>query len=444
MIPKTKIQIEVARLSKKLTDISDKQTKWAYDHCIEHIGRISKKGISCLDCGHIWDEKPILLAKLESCKCPNCGHKLKVEETKKRVFKDSAYFGITTTHKGYQLFRLFFVSAKFFTNKSPEYSCHEVVQHWVSRNGKKVTLSVPRGGNLCYLDIWRWWERMEVRKYCHEVYNILPYKIYPAVKYLPEIKRNGFKGKYHGFHPADFFSLILGNNIAETLLKTGNIEWFKNFAHNQRQITRCWSAIKIAFRHKYEIKDRLLWLDYIDLLLYFHKDIRNPKVIFPDDLHNAHNKLVAKKREIQRKIDMEKKKKQAIQEEEAYKKNKGKYFGIAFSDDLINVRVLTSVQEFVEEGDNMHHCVYTNNYYKKNDSLILSATIGGKRIETIEISLNSFTIIQSRGPLNRNTEYHDRIIELVKKNMPLIRKKSTLKNSNHERSKQRTVSHVHL
>lgn len=443
MIPKTKVQIEVARLSNALPPISEKQAEWAYNHCIVHIGRVSKKGISCLDCGHTWDGKPILLAKLAGTKCPNCGRKLIIKDTNKRVFKDSAYFGITTTHQEYQLFRLFFVSAKFTSNKPPEYSCHEVVQHWVSRSGKKVTLSVPRGGNLCYLDIWRWWEGLEVRKYCHETYNILPYKVYPAVKYLSEIRRNGFKGEYHDLHPAEFFSLILGNNVAETLLKIGNIEWFKYLAHNQKQITKCWPAIKIAFRHKYLIKDRSLWLDYIDLLIYFRKDIRNPKVIFPADLHQEHNKLVAKKREIQRKMDLEKKKKQAFLEEEAYLKSKGKYFGIVFSDDLINVRVLSSVKDFVEEGDYMKHCVYTNNYHRKSDSLILSATINGKRIETIEISLKSFSVTQSRGVSNHNTEYHDRIIQLVEKNMNFIRKKSTSKNSTYERSKQKPVLNVH-
>lgn len=430
MIPKTKIQIEVAKLNKELPAITEKQTKWAYDQCIEHIGRVSKKGITCLDCFHTWDEKPILLAKLDGTKCPNCGRKLKVNDSNKRVFKDSAYAGITTTYKGFQVLRLFTVDAKFFSNKAPEYSCHEVVQHWISVSGQKVVLSVPRSGIFCFSDIWRWWEGMEVRKNDHP-YSTKPYKVYPGVKYLPEIKRNGFKNEYHGLHPSNFFSLILGNNVAETLLKIGNIEWFKYLANDQKRITKCWPAIKIAFRHKYEIKDRSLWLDYIDLLIYFKKDIRNPKVILPADLHLEHNRLVAKKREIQRKMDLEKKKKQAIKEEGEYQKSKGRYFGIVFSDNLINVQVLSSVQEIVEEGDYMHHCVYSNSYHKKN-SLILSATINGSRVETIEVSLSSFSVVQSRGKLNNITEYHDRIIQLVEKNMNIIRKKSSSKNNTHE------------
>ena len=51
------------------------------------------------------------------------------------------------------------------------------------------------------------------------------------------------------------------------------------------------------------------------------------------------------------------------------------------------MKVLESVQEYLEEGKALHHCVFTNEYYLKEQSLILSARIDGKRIETIEVSL---------------------------------------------------------
>jgi len=71
----------------------------------------------------------------------------------------------------------------------------------------------------------------------------------------------------------------------------------------------------------------------------------------------------------------------------------------------------------------MHHCVFTNGYYKKKDSLILSARVGQRHVETIEINLKTLAIVQSRGVCNQNTEYHERIIGLVKKNINLIRQK---------------------
>ena len=114
---------------------------------------------------------------------------------------------------------------------------------------------------------------------------------------------------------------------------------------------------------------------------------------------------------------------EAVAEEETYKRTKSKFFGLAFTDGTIEIRVLESVAEFVEEGLHMKHCVFTNGYYLKKDSLILSATIEGKRIETVEVSLKTLNVVQSRGVCNSNTEYHDRIISLVNSNMKQIRQR---------------------
>jgi len=43
-----------------------------------------------------------------------------------------------------------------------------------------------------------------------------------------------------------------------------------------------------------------------------------------------------------------------------------------------------------------------------------------KPIETIEVSLETMEVLQCRGLMNQNTEYHERIIELVHQNMKQI------------------------
>lgn len=73
----------------------------------------------------------------------------------------------------------------------------------------------------------------------------------------------------------------------------------------------------------------------------------------------------------------------------------------------------------------MHHCVFANKYYLRPDSLILSATIDGQRVETVEVSLKRLQVVQSRGVCNQNTAYHDRIIQLVNRNIHLIRERIT-------------------
>ena len=111
--------------------------------------------------------------------------------------------------------------------------------------------------------------------------------------------------------------------------------------------------------------------------------------------------------------------------EEQYLKDKAKYLGVRMQEGNIVIQILQSVQEFAEEGAAMHHCVYACNYFKKKDSLILSASVDGKRTETIELNLKTLQIVQSRGVCNQNTEYHDRILSLVNKNINLIRQKMT-------------------
>ena len=111
----------------------------------------------------------------------------------------------------------------------------------------------------------------------------------------------------------------------------------------------------------------------------------------------------------------------AEEDEKNYLKDKGMFFGLMFSDNLILIKVIESVEEMEAEGKAMHHCV--GGYHRRKDSLILSATIDGKRIETIEVSLTTLKVVQSRGACNSNTEYHDRIIRLVEDNAGLIQQR---------------------
>ena len=114
--------------------------------------------------------------------------------------------------------------------------------------------------------------------------------------------------------------------------------------------------------------------------------------------------------------------KEAKKYEKKYAKEKGKYFGIVFGDDYITIAVLQSVQEIAQEGTIMHHCVYANGYYKKPESLILSAQDkDGNRIETIEINLRTFKVVQSRGVCNKMTDQHERILQLCNANMHKIK-----------------------
>lgn len=93
-----------------------------------------------------------------------------------------------------------------------------------------------------------------------------------------------------------------------------------------------------------------------------------------------------------------------------------------FSDSLfqtknITIAVLENIQGFMEEGDTLSHCLFTNEYYTKKDSLILSARIEGIPIETIEVSLSKIKIVQCRDLKNKNSKHHKVILNLMHKNL---------------------------
>lgn len=166
-----------------------------------------------------------------------------------------------------------------------------------------------------------------------------------------------------------------------------------------------------------------MWCDYIDLLRFFGKDLHNAYYVCPKDLKAEHDKYVEKKRAYIERKRKEEAKQQALKDEALFQELKSKFFGIQFTDGVVQIRVLESVTEIMQEGDAMHHCVFTNNYHLRPDSLILSACIDGERIETVELSLSKLKVVQSRGVCNKNSEHHDRIIKLVNKHIPLIRKR---------------------
>ena len=241
------------------------------------------------------------------------------------------------------------------------------------------------------------------------------------LNYVQKSGCNGFNGDYHNTLPYDLFTAILSDSRAETLLKAGQYAMLRHYIRSSFDMGRYWASVKICIRNGYTISDGSVWCDTIDLLRHFGKDTNSPKYVCPADLKAEHDKLVAK-RNLQRERERtEQQRKKAIEDEKNYLKAKGIFFGLVFSDSLICIKVIESVKEMVEEGRMMHHCV--GGYHNKANSLILSATIDGKRIETIEVSLKTLKVVQSRGVCNSNTEYHDRIIRLVEDNAGLIRQR---------------------
>ncbi len=424
MKPKNKFQQQIVEASKALPELTKEQIQWGYDNAIQYVGRRTDKGIvTCTKCGHSWQGMEKLATTLLGCDCPNCKTKLIVKTSRKRVFDDSYYMTVIDAHRGYQVLRTIMLSYKTIVGKLPQYSYSEVMQRWIAPDGKHCTLARLRQTmGTMYCDSWIFYTPLELRsestnnKYCLNVYDIIGTgEIYPKQKRIPELKRTGIKKRLFKQKPFDIYRILLADSRMETLLKTKQTKLFELFLNDKsRKIDNYWASIRICIRNGYTIKDAISWCDYIDLLRFFGKDLHNAKYVCSTDLKAEHDRYVIKKAKADALLEIEKQ----LAKEDEYRQAKAKFFGLMFSDGLINVRVLESVAEIITEGKMMHHCV--GSYHSKPDSLILSACIDGKRIETIEISISQLKVIQSRGVCNKNTKYHKQIIALVENNIPLI------------------------
>lgn len=419
MQPRTKFQKKAVEASKKLPPLTPAQERWAYTKVVEAVGRRSSKGIvTCLDCGEVFYND----TKQKHCTCPACRTRLRIEDTRKQKFSQSMYATYITACDDLQVIRVFIVDYYAKVGAEPRYNHTEVMQRWIAPSGKYCTLARNRLWGTMYYDSWIYSSDLELHDETW-VYNLIDTTdIYPRMKIMPELKRRGYKKGFYGKKPKDLFCALLTDNRAESLLKMGQNDLLRLYLNDRsRNFNDYWPSIRIAVRNSYKITDATLWCDYLDALRELGKDLRSPKYVCPADLQREHDRYMDKLIRMETDREIAQNLPSHLRKESNYRKAKAKFFGLAFSDGHISVRVLESVRELIAEGQAMHHCV--GNYHNKADSLILSATINGKRIETVEVSISQLKVIQCRGVCNKTTEYHDRIVNLVNRNMPLIQKR---------------------
>ena len=401
MKPRNKIEREVYGLSKRLRRLSPKQQEWAIK---------------------------------------NCSSEERAYYRSSRISHGSFY--LATVCNGWQVLRYFQVKVKYSHHKrTDKVFFNECMQQWM-KDGKYVFLAKQRV--MGYItDAFCIGGDLEVRTRTQYGFLGDPRQIgYDAVYYSRVQKK--YKYIVNGFAEKERIDVLMRSvNItpySETLIQQDLQLWkmceYREILFDKEKMM----AVKVANRHHYE-HIGAEWFDMIDCLAYLKKDLRNPAVVCPKDLHQAHDYWVHKAQTARsknstrmtelRKLAMEKKELRMVQEreerdqqqmKEAKDMNRGyvtrmrKYLGIDITDGTIHIKPLKTIEDFYEESKNMHHCVFSNKYYDNRvhpNSLILSATINSQRIETIEVNLLDGKVVQSRGKYNQPSTYHDRIISLI-------------------------------
>lgn len=433
MKARTKLQKEVTQLSGYLYSIGTEIKEWAYKHCLEHKGYANKSSAFCLDCGNTFS---LDIINRKRATCPHCNTKLKIETTRCTTWKQEEYYAVTEVVDDFQVVRNFVLYSYHKKGKPVKHCTYEILQYWISPNGKVTMIGLKHTLNW-HCDAWNgdFEIRVETKSwYNNNKYAVYPYKYHPSSVFKPEYAMYGIGcNLYSGMNVLDAIKLLPNNPKAETLLKAKQyslVDRCKNY--NYRDITNYWASIKICLRNRYKVKDASMYIDYLDLLRHFSKDLRNAKYVCPKNLKKQHDRYVKKKQDHDRKQELIKQKERIIADQEVYIREKENFFHLSFSSGLIEVKVIDHVVKFFEEGYELNHCVYTNRYYEKNHLLILSATINSKRIETVAVNLKYYSVEQSRGYENKASKYHEQIVSLVERNMNKIaaahKKKSKNKN----------------
>lgn len=421
----------VAELSEKLPPLKEKQKQWAIENVIPRKAWTCKKEAWCNMCGGVFHAEQSMLGvslcegKDNEIVCPHCGRTLEYEVNRKRKSEIRRAFNVVTVCGGMQVVRSFEVFQTIRKGGQPYYWFGECVQNWLDiPSGKVVIMARSRAMNAYYCDVWAYTTPITIkaRRSSHLSYGVDYYNIYadvcPNWRVHPILKRNGYRGQdLEGITTIDLLQMLVKDYKVEVLLKNKQYSLLKTY---EKRGAEHWDSVKIAIRNKYIVKDAVLWHDLLRALEYFGKDLRNACYVCPKDLKKSHDYWMKKRRA----DEAEKKRREdarlAEERQQSYLKDKGRYLGICFGNENICVTVIQSVADMVEEGEKMHHCV--GSYWDKKNSLILSAKDrNGKRIETVEVNLGTFKVVQSRGVCNENTPFHNEIINLVEKNMNLIR-----------------------
>lgn len=228
--------------------------------------------------------------------------------------------------------------------------------------------------------------------------------------------------------PKELGRIICNNPVAETMYKKHN-PMFGHLMYRTYLKETC-RAYTIAKRHGFEFNEETipLWLDMVYAIIVCKKDWHNPVYIAPEDLRATHDRFIrmmVRKQEQNKvareyaKIQKEIERKKTINEQ--YVKRRKRFYDMVLSDGLVECQVLRDVEAFREEGLAMDHCVFKCRYFEKPYSLILSARINNKRVETVEVDLSNYTIKQCYGKHDLFTMHHKRIVDLVNSQMDVIK-----------------------
>jgi hypothetical protein len=424
MKAKTRNQVRVNLLSRKLHALSRETRKWADDNLFKHYYYRTLKKNTCMECGHEWKVMDrIPLDKLLEETCPRCHSRLEYLPNRKRTTRAISFFYTASVLEEYQVLRYFQAQRFCKVGLREKLVVNEVCQHWIRKDGRREVRALLYNPSGYFMQLSSRNMDMEIRS--NKDNYFFEGRQAPGAKFLKEIRRNGYRGKLHGLRAPFFFQLILSSPHAETLLKAKQYKLLNSMGdwYGETRVAENWPSLRICLRNSYMVKDPVMWFDHMRMLKDQGADMLNSRYVCPADLKGEHDKLVRRRQAAEARKEAEQRKREIEKYNKVFRKQKARYFGIEFTDGEINVRVLDDVKDYFIEGKELHHCVFTSSYFNKKDTLILSARKGDERIATVEISLKEWKVLQCRGRNNSVPPYYKDIVRLVTGNIEVFKRR---------------------
>jgi len=451
MRPRTAQQKQFAGWAAELPPLGEKQQEWAKSLFPAEAAYFSRRGnnceFHCQCCGHVEKTrgKWLLTDYGLNWTCPECGADCKTipQYAGRYYFAKSVitsrYVTMADVFKGVQVFRTFDVCRINHVDADgrgvpTKYVAHEIYQNWILDDGKEVITHKPykRGFNFFTWDYGGEWgigehnHRASGYFEYDDVFTVSGNWFFPRPKVTPLLRRNGFRPAWlrsADWDAAKLATKLLVDPLFEELVKCRNEKLAFYFLIDRRgPVANYISSVRICVRNGYKITDPSTWCDYVDNLRELGLDLRNPHYVCPENLVDAHRAALRRLNKLLEKKRLEDRIKQIAAEEGPYKKRIQPFIGFSATGYGVKIYVLGSVEAVFKEGEALHHCIYKNEYFKRKESLLLAAvdSVSGDRLESIEYSLTSGRVLQSRGLQNQNSKKHNKILRLMEESSPKI------------------------
>lgn len=420
----TKLQQRVMELHPTLSPLNTRNLEWAKDRLFERYINAVGGSMWCSECGQEWAGEPQVLDVKRTC--PKCGAQMLLRKSRQTAVRSvSVYFTVLDTCKEWQVVRHYIITRTTKRGASANYSYYEAVQTWIAGDGKMVTLARPCRVLMGYYDAWipgapmapRW--RTSVR--C-DIYAI-DALIAPVAKITPKLKRNGYTRRCNGIAVDELMIALLTRSEIETLIKAKQYALASYFC-NYSNLSKYWPAMKIAIRRGYRVKDASLWRDYISDCLRLGYDVRNSYYVCPHNLAEAHSKTTAIIAQREQEARERAQRANDARDNLEYQERWANLLSLRLQLGNIRARLLSSVEEFYEEGKAMCHCVYTNHYYRKEGSVVFTVRdVDDHRLATVEYDIVRSQVLQCQGKANTKPERYTDIMAMFSANKVIINKK---------------------